>query len=290
MEPNFADRLAEELLKLPDSPIGAKVCCLTGFFQADSVISDHTLQGHCDISFGNDGDLFFLAGRNCLQVHEFKYLWTTDELSNFTLKTGFRATTMAALEASNDLTVQKNLIIAAYPLIDEMDAPLYRCVVTTTIGCDTLPSGIPGIGAKRLHALIDEKKPIDANALIGIVIAAKKSPASPELCTLSEKILKESGLSQHAANYGDWSERVKLQTTPPKSIPQPTVTPSSIGDGAVKARTGFVSMFSLLSFAVVVCNGDLVGMMEKELSMTWFEEWFLYFQWEWGRESPTLPL
>jgi hypothetical protein len=45
IETNFADRLMEELLKLPDSSIGAKVCCLTGFFQADSVISDHTLQG-----------------------------------------------------------------------------------------------------------------------------------------------------------------------------------------------------------------------------------------------------
>ena len=24
--------------------------------------------------------------------------------------------------------------------------------------------------------------------------------------------------------------------------------------------------------------------------MAWFEEWFLYFQWEWERESTTLPL
>jgi hypothetical protein len=105
------------------------------------------------------------------------------------------------------------------------------------------------------------------------------------LCTLAENLWKESGLSLHAANYGDWIERAKLQTTPPKLPPQLTVTPSSISDGAVKARTGCVSMFSLLSFAVVVCNGDLVQMMKKESSMTWFEEWFLYFQWEWGRES-----
>ena len=106
--------------------------------------------------------------------HEFKYLWTTDELSNFTLKTGFLSTIMAALEASNDLTAQKNLRIAACPLIDERDDPLYRCVIAATTGCDTLPSGIPGIGVKRLHALIDEKKSIDANALIDIVITATK--------------------------------------------------------------------------------------------------------------------
>jgi hypothetical protein len=169
IEPNFVDRLTEELLKLPDSPIGATFSCLTGFFQADSVIADHTLLEHCDIVFGNDADFSFLAGRNCLQVHEFKYLWKTDDLSNFTLKTGFRSTIMAALEASNELTVEKNLRLAVYPLIDDIDALLYRCVIAATIGCDTLPGGIPGLGAKRLHVLIDQKKPIDANALIGSV-------------------------------------------------------------------------------------------------------------------------
>jgi hypothetical protein len=81
---------------------------------------------------------------------------------------------MAALEASNELTVEKNLRLAVYPLIDNIDAPLYRCVIAATIGCDTLPGGISGLGAKRLHVLIDQKKPIDANVLIGIVIAAKK--------------------------------------------------------------------------------------------------------------------
>jgi hypothetical protein len=126
---------------------------VTGFFQADSVIADHTLLEHCDIVFGNDADFSFLAGRNCLQVHEFKYLWKSDELSKFTPKTGFRSTITAALEASNELTVEKNLRLAVYPLID-----------------------------------------------------------------------------------------------------------------------------------------DIVQMMKKESSMTWFEEWFLFFQWEWGRESTTLTL
>ena len=71
--------------------------------------------------------------------------------------------------------MQKKLILADYLLIDEMDAPLYRCVIAATIGCDTLPSGIPGIGATRLHVLIDEKKPIDGNALISIVISEERS-------------------------------------------------------------------------------------------------------------------
>ena len=90
MGPNFADRLTEELLKLPESPIGAKVYCLTALFQADSVISDHTLPCKYTVilsCFGSDAVFSFLVGRNCLQVHAFKYVWKTDELSDFALKT-----------------------------------------------------------------------------------------------------------------------------------------------------------------------------------------------------------
>ena len=71
------------------------------------------------------------------------------------------------------MTVEKNLRVAVYPLIDEINAPLNRCVIAATIGCDNLPGGISGLGAKGLHVLIDQRKPIDANALIGIVIATK---------------------------------------------------------------------------------------------------------------------
>ena len=83
---------------------------------------------------------------------------------------------MAALEASNDLTVKNNLNLADYLLTDEMGALLYRCVIATMIGCDTLPGagGVYGLGDKRLHVLIDKQKPIDATALIGIVIIAVK--------------------------------------------------------------------------------------------------------------------
>ena len=107
------------------------------------------------------------------QVREFKYKWKTDELSNFTLKTGFFAMIMAALEAANDLTVKNNLKLADYLLTDEMDAPLYRFVIAATIGCDTLPGEVHGVGAKRLHVLIDDQNPTDANALVDIVIIAK---------------------------------------------------------------------------------------------------------------------
>jgi hypothetical protein len=227
IEPNFADRLTEELLKLPDSLIGAILFFLTGFFQTDLVVADHTLLGNCGIVFGNDAAFSFLAGRNYLQVHEFKYLWKTDELSNFMLKTGFRSMIMAALEASNELTVEKNLRPAVYPLIDEMDALLYRCVISAMIGCDTLPGGVYGLGAKQLHVLIDQKKPINANAVIGIVITAKKGRVTEtelrvvidalmyEPCNMIELSTEE---EKEAADGSNYQDSIRYMFPPPESL------------------------------------------------------------------------
>jgi hypothetical protein len=78
-------------------------------------------------------------------------------------------------------------------LTDEMDAPLYRCVIAATIGCDTLPGGVYGLGAKRLHVLIDEQKPIDATALIDVVIAVKKGRVTEdELHVVVDALMHES--------------------------------------------------------------------------------------------------
>jgi len=60
-----------------------------------------------------------------------------------------------------------------------------------------------------------------------------------------------------------------------------------ISDGEVKCRTGFISKFVLLAFVFIVCNGDTDLVMKRETSLTWFEEWILYFQWIWGCESTT---
>ena len=133
---------------------------------------------------------------------------------------------MAALEASHDLIAQKNLRIAACPLIDKRNDPLYRCVIAATTGCDTLPSGIPGIGAKRLHALIDEKKPIDANALIDIVIAATKGLVTEaELRVVIDALMYEpcntielSTEEEEAAEGSNYQDSIRYMFPPPESL------------------------------------------------------------------------
>ena len=54
-------------------------------------------------------------------------------------------------------------------------------------------------------------------------------------------------------------------------------------DSKVKRRTGFLSLANMLAYIMVVCNGDNNKMKYKHTSLTWLEEWFLFFEIVWGR-------
>jgi hypothetical protein len=106
------------------------------------------------------------------------------------------------------------------------DALLYRCVIAAAIGYDILPIGIPGLGVKRLHALIDEKKPIDSNALIDILIAAKKGPRAMEaalhvvidalMCDPCNTI--ELSTEEEAAEGSNYQDSIRYMFPPPESL------------------------------------------------------------------------
>jgi len=53
-----------------------------------------------------------------------------------------------------------------------------------------------------------------------------------------------------------------------------------IANSEVKRRTGFCDVSTLLAYVIVVCNGDFDRIRKKRTSLTWFEEWFLYFEWK----------
>ena len=55
----------------------------------------------------------------------------------------------------------------------------------------------------------------------------------------------------------------------------------SISDKEVKRKTGFPSRSSLLAYIIVVCNGDFDRIRQRRSPLTWFEEWFRYFEWKW---------
>ena len=66
------------------------------------------------------------------------------------------------------------------------------------------------------------------------------------------------------------------------SLP-PVLTPTSLSLKEVKARTGFVDASCLIGFAVIVCDGDLLLLSKKISYLSWYEEWFIYFEYLYGR-------
>ena len=53
----------------------------------------------------------------------------------------------------------------------------------------------------------------------------------------------------------------------------------------VKRRTGFLSQETLLLYIFIVCNGDSISIKHRSSSLTWYEEWFMYFEHQWGRTT-----
>ncbi len=61
------------------------------------------------------------------------------------------------------------------------------------------------------------------------------------------------------------------------------ITPFSLSPFEVSARTGFSDVALLLSFILLVCNGDIEFMTRRVSELTWYEEWFMYFEFVWTR-------
>ncbi len=51
----------------------------------------------------------------------------------------------------------------------------------------------------------------------------------------------------------------------------------------VRRRTRFESLGDMMAYIVVLCNGDHYKITHKHSSLTWFEEWFFFFEFQWGR-------
>jgi len=105
---------------------------------------------------------------------------------------------------------------------------------------------------------------------------------------MNPNVRQMSGLDQYSApELNDTSLTDSQPEAPVHHLPEPVVSPESISDAEIKARTGFISLFAMLSFVLIVCNGKINTAIETVSSLTWFEEWMVYFQWLWGRENIT---
>jgi DDE superfamily endonuclease len=57
----------------------------------------------------------------------------------------------------------------------------------------------------------------------------------------------------------------------------------NINNRTVARTTSFRSVASMLSFIIIVCNGDIQTMSQTTTTLTWIEEWFFYFERVYGR-------
>ena len=108
-------------------------------------------------------------------------------------------------------------------------------------------------------------------------------------CSLLQQELKESpkkrrnGEAQNKVNATDEKNQVEQEQNNPLPLPVVFVDEMECNAAEVKRRTGFSSLEHLLSYIIVLCDGDFHKMREKHSTLTWFEEWFFYFEFVWGR-------
>ena len=63
----------------------------------------------------------------------------------------------------------------------------------------------------------------------------------------------------------------------------PTVRPNTLSKRQVKRRTGFKCETAMLKYIMIVCNGDFDTLTTTATNLTWYEEWFLFFEMMWGK-------
>ena len=104
---------------------------------------------------------------------------------------------------------------------------------------------------------------------------------------MNPTVQRAAGLHTHLSNPSilfQVERRPHLQMKPrnmsAKKLPLATL---NLSDTEVKRRTGYPTMAALLSYLFIVCDGDVDLLQLRNISLTWFEEWFMHFEYKWGR-------
>ena len=84
------------------------------------------------------------------------------------------------------------------------------------------------------------------------------------------------------------SEPIKKSIDRTKPVLSDPVVNLGMPDKEVKRRTGFPSEKALLLYMFVVCNGDIETIISRSSPMSWYEEWFMYFEYIWGKSLTRL--
>jgi hypothetical protein len=157
----FFEQLYMALKDIEPSSVGGSVNVITDAeFQADSVIAKAVVDGRVDILMANDGDFAIYGGDRYLALVDFKWSAKAKSLDKINKVEIRMVSSKIFNKIKDDVLVphEQNTTKCDSPtdgsLLDGL-CPRKRCMVAVALGCDQCPKGIPGRGAKSVHAVLD---------------------------------------------------------------------------------------------------------------------------------------
>jgi hypothetical protein len=78
-------------------------------------------------------------------------------------------------------------------------------------------------------------------------------------------------------------QRICVERKKEDNTTQGVVRMDDLTDNQIHVTTGFPTLLSMLGFIAVICKGDIKQITTSSSTLTWFEEWFLYFEILYGK-------
>ena len=133
---------------------------IEALFQSDTLICKAVLDGHCHLAVGNDTDFGFLCGKNILQVSGFKLVGRmrgTRTINDISIMT---PSSMILLDIDDILGSNETCVFkeAIHPLLETIPQShhIIRAMAAVSLGCDTNPDGISGIGPSAVYQMFKD--------------------------------------------------------------------------------------------------------------------------------------
>ena len=181
----------------------------------------------------------------------------------------------------------------------------YKLVVPSGAGPSTEPKTLSrGTGRDRgVRKMLEnigedeaKKKPSDEWAMCAQKMA-EESCTDQVRIQLNASVAAAADIPQRKGNADDFiDDKGKLFRATPvtetkrlhlKVDDAPVVQPG-MSDDEVKRRTGFPNEMTMLSYSIVACDGNVDIIKRRQTSLTWYEEWFLMFEYVWNRSLTRL--
>mmetsp|Transcript_31596 Transcript_31596/g.76333 ORF Transcript_31596/g.76333 Transcript_31596/m.76333 type:complete len:492 (-) Transcript_31596:28-1503(-) len=149
-----------------------------------------------------------------------------------------------------------------------------------------------GVGSDRkLYNHIEETK---ANNELGMALQQAHEmedvrSRKQSLDDINPRLVHAAGLDVHRGAATEFLAPENAQSEDVRSMMEeetrPCIKTNDLNPSEVKRRTGFRDLPNLLSYAMVVCGGDLECLFATSSKLTWLEEWLFFFEFKYGRTA-----